>query len=159
MTMSTIRAALAFAMVAAPLLAQQPEGFPPRDPESWTVAGTAKVFCSAIFVSGRDSAETRSHLSAYFLGPKVDSITTIRIDRRRKSVQLTLANRVTREARFYGDQGCVIQQPGKDSVYFRPVRVVSALPDAAKTPWPMGDVLPGTPLPVRIDTAKLRMAT
>ena len=157
--MSTFRTALALAIVAAPLLAQQKEGFPPSDPESWTVAGTAKVFCSAIFVSGRDSAEVRPHLSAYFLGPRIDSLSKILIDRRRKSVQLTLANRVTREARHYGDQGCVIQQPGKDSVYFKPVRVVSALPDAAKTPWPMGDVLPGTPLPLGIDTAKLRMAT
>jgi CubicO group peptidase (beta-lactamase class C family) len=154
-----IRTALALAFVAVPALAQQREGFPSNDPESWRVAGTAKVFCSAIFVSGRDSAETRSHLSAYFLGPKVDSITKIQIDRRRKSVTLTLADRITREARAYGDQGCVIHQPGRDSVYFRPVRVVSALPDAASLPWPMGDVLPNSPPPAAIDTAKLRLAT
>lgn len=150
---------LALLLLAEQASAQQREGFPPDDPDSWDVAGTAKVFCSAIFVSGRDSAEVRPHLSAYFLGPKIDSLTKILIDRRRQSVRLTLANRLTREARYYGDQGCVIQQPGTDSVYFRPVRVVSGLPDAATTPWPMGDVLPKAPLPAHVDTAKLRMAT
>src|SRR5687768_9858419 len=87
-------------LLAAPLaasLAQQPEGFPPNDPESWRLAGTAKVFCSAIFVSGRDSAEVRDHISRYFLGPNVDSLTSVRIDRQRKLVRLTLANRTTRE--------------------------------------------------------------
>src|SRR5215213_2226658 len=88
--------------------AQQQEGFPPNDPDSWTTAGTAKIFCSGLFVSGRDSAEVRSHLNNYFLGRKVDSITAIDIDRSRKLVRLTLANRVTREAKLYGDQGCVI---------------------------------------------------
>jgi len=142
---------------AAPF-AQQPEGFPPNNPESWRLAGTAKVFCSAIFVSGRDSVEVRDHISRYFLGPSVDSLTSVLIDRQRNLVRLTLANRTTREAKMYGDQGCVIHQPGKDTVYFKPVRVTTALPDASTMPWPMGDVLPGTPLPVEIDTAKLRLA-
>jgi CubicO group peptidase (beta-lactamase class C family) len=152
----TLRA-LALVTPAA-LLAQQPEGFPPNDPDSWRVAGTAKVFCSALFVSGRDSAEARDHLSAYFLGARLDSLTAIQIDRRRQLVRLTLANRLTREAKRYGDQGCVIHQPGKDSVYFKPVRVTTQLADAATLAWPMGDVLPATPLPAEIDTAKLRQA-
>jgi CubicO group peptidase (beta-lactamase class C family) len=53
----------------------------------------------------------------------------------------------------------VIHQPGKDSVYFTPVRVTTSLPDASTMPWPMGDLLPDTPLPAPIDTAKLRAAT
>ncbi|MEX2153468.1 MAG: serine hydrolase [Gemmatimonadaceae bacterium] len=152
---------LVLLMLVTPLavsLAQQKEGFPPDDPQSWRVAGTAKVFCSALFVSGRDSAEARDRLSRYFLGPKLDSLSTVYIDRQRKLVRLTLANRTTREAKMYGDQGCVIHQPGKDTVYFKPVRVTSALPDASTMPWPMGDVLPSAPLPAEIDTAKLRMA-
>ena len=139
--------------------AQQREGFPPDSPESWRVAGTAKVFCSALFVSGRDSAEAHAHLAGYFLGPKLDSISTIRVDRSRRLVRITLANRVTREAKQYGDQGCVIHQPGKDSVYFTPTRVATTLPDASTMPWPMGDVLPTTPLPADLDTARLRQAT
>jgi CubicO group peptidase (beta-lactamase class C family) len=153
-----LKSSLLLASFTGALLAQQKEGFPPDNPDSWRLAGTAKVFCSAVFVSGRDSAEVRNHISAYFLGPKLDSITSIQIDRQRKLVRLTLANRITREAKQYGDQGCVIHQPGKDTVYFKPVRVATRLPDASTMPWPMGDVLPTTPLPAQIDTAKLRKA-
>jgi CubicO group peptidase (beta-lactamase class C family) len=133
-------------------------GFPPNDPQSWTLAGTAKIFCSALFVSGRDEREARAHLTPYFLGASIDSITNVQIDRQRKLVRLTLAHRITREAKFYGDQGCIIHQPGRDTVFFTPVRVTSALPDASTMPWPMGDVLPTTPLPADIDTVKLRQA-
>ena len=56
-------------------------GFPPNDPDSWRVAGTAKILCSALFVSGRDSAEALAHVTPYFLGPKVDSITRFAVDR------------------------------------------------------------------------------
>lgn len=133
-------------------------GFPPNDPQSWRLAGTAKVLCSSLFVSGRDEREARAHLTPYFLGASMDSITNVQIDRQRKLVRLTLANRITREAQLYGDQGCVIHQPGRDSVFFTPVRVTSALPDAATMPWPMGDVLSTAPLPAEIDTVKLREA-
>jgi CubicO group peptidase (beta-lactamase class C family) len=157
-------AALRHTVIVALLLAAsrstssaQP-GFPPNDPDSWRVAGTAKILCSALFVSGRDSAEARAHVTPYFLGNKIDSITKFEVDRVRKLVRLTVADRITREAKVYGDQGCIIHQPGRDSVFFRPTRVNSMLPDAATTPWPMGDVLPTTPLPAGIDTAKLRTA-
>jgi CubicO group peptidase (beta-lactamase class C family) len=147
------------ALLAAPLaISRAQPGFPPDDPDSWRVAGTAKVLCSALFVSGRNEGEARSHVAPYFLGPKLDSITTFHVDRQRKLVRLTLANRITREAKMYGDQGCVIHQPGKDTVFFKPVRVTTTLPDASTIPWPMGDVLPAGPLPAEIDTAKLRQA-
>lgn len=144
-------------LVSAARIEAQP-GYPPDNPESWRVAGTAKVLCSALFVSGRDEREARAHLSAYFLGDKVDSISKVEVDRTRKLVRITLAGRTTREAKFYGDQGCVIHQPGRDSVYFTPVRVTSALPPAATTPWPMGDRLSNSPLPAGIDSAKVRQA-
>ncbi|MEJ7810737.1 MAG: serine hydrolase [Gemmatimonadaceae bacterium] len=152
-------AALALLLSAAPLgssLAQP--GFPPNDPDSWRTAGTAKVLCSALFVSGRDQAEAISHVAPYFLGAKLDSVTKIDVDRARKLVRLTLANRLTREAKYYGDQGCIIHQPGRDTVFFVPVKVTTTLPPAATLPWPMGDLLPGTPLPADVDTTKLRQA-
>jgi CubicO group peptidase (beta-lactamase class C family) len=154
-----IRCSLAALTLALPFVASgaQP-GFPPDDPDSWRVAGTAKVLCSALFVSGRDSAEARRNVSAYFLGSKLDSISAFEVDRRRRLVRLTLANRITREAKLYGDQGCVIHQPGRDTVHFTPVPVRSRLADAATLPWPMGDVLPAGPPPAGIDTVKLREA-
>jgi CubicO group peptidase (beta-lactamase class C family) len=150
-------AALTLVALASTLEAQP--GFPPNDPDSWRVAGTAKILCSAVFVSNRDSAEARAHVTTYFLGNKIDSITKFEIDRRKKLVRLTVADRITREAKLYGDQGCIIHQPGRDSIYFKPLAVTTRLPGATTTPWPMGDVLPNTPLPADIDTAKIRQAT
>ena len=71
---------------------------------------------------------------------------------------MTLASRITREAKLYGDQGCVIHQPGRDSVFFKPVTVTTTLPAASTMPWPMGDVIPDLPLPAEINAAKLREA-
>lgn len=135
-------------------LSAQP-GFPPDNPDSWKLAGTAKVLCSALFVSGREQAEARRNVADYFLREKLDSLTEFHVDRQRRLVRLTLANRITRQAKQYGDQGCVIHQPGKDTVSFKPVRVATTLGDAATTPWPMGDLLPSTPI-TGIDTAMLR---
>jgi CubicO group peptidase (beta-lactamase class C family) len=133
-------------------------GFPPNDPESWVTAATAKIYCSALFVSGREPGEARSHLTGYFLGPKLDSISKVQVLPDDKIVRVTLAGRVTREAKYYGDQGCIIHQPGKDTIYFKPVAAASKLPPAESMDWPMGDRLPNTPLPAEIDTAKLRQA-
>jgi CubicO group peptidase (beta-lactamase class C family) len=152
---SLIVAALA---LGCPAHAVAQPGLPPDDPESWRVAGTAKVLCSALFVSGRDEVEARSHVAGYFLGPQLDSITQVRVDRDRQLVSVTVADRTTREAKRYGDQGCVIHQPGRDSVHFTPVPVRSTLPDAATTRWPMGDSLALDPTPRGIDTVKLREA-
>ncbi len=133
-------------------------GFPPGDPDSWKLAGTAKVLCSALFVSGRELNEARTNLLDYFLREKLDSITDVQVQLTRKLVRVTLAGRITRDAKYYGDQGCIIHQPGRDSVFFTPVRVTSKLPDAATTPWPMGDLLPDQPPTAGLDTARLRAA-
>jgi CubicO group peptidase (beta-lactamase class C family) len=149
------RILLALLCLSARLEAQP--GMPPNDPDSWRVAGTAKVLCSALFVSGRRLGEAIDHVADYFLGPRLDSISDVHVDRSRGLVRLTVAGRVTREAKRYGDQGCVIHQPGRDSVFFTPVKVTSALPDAATRPWPMGDLLPNEPVP-GLDTAAMRRA-
>lgn len=150
------RAVLALLFCAGPLAAQP--GFPPNDPDSWNTAAAAKIYCSALFVSGRDPEEARQHLTGYFLGPKIDSITHIEVDRTRKVVGVTLANRISRKAKFYGDQGCIIHQPGKDTIYFTPVKASTSLPPAESMDWPMGDRAPNAPLPADIDTVKLRQA-
>jgi hypothetical protein len=132
-------------------------GFPPDNPDSWRTAGSAKILCSALFVSGRDEAEATRNLTGYFIGNKRDSL-TFEVDRAKKTVRATLANRLTREAHYYGDQGCIINQPGKDTMYFKPVRVTSSLPPAATTDWPMGDRNAVAAPAAGVDTAKLRQA-
>src|SRR5262245_46346595 len=101
---------LAIAIATSQLFAQP--GCPPDDPDSWRTAGTAKIICSALFVSGRQQDEAVAHVTNYFIGNKVDSL-SVSVDRARRIVRLTLANRITREAKYYGDQGCIIHQPGR----------------------------------------------
>ena len=79
------------------------------------------------------------------------------LDRQAKRFSATMKG-VTRTAAFYGDQGCVIHPEGRDRVYFTPVPVRSLLPDAAKTPWPMGDAPSGKPYPKHLDRAKVAAA-
>src|SRR6185503_6156697 len=95
-TIRKARARMLLPLSAAPLgVSGAQPGFPPNSPDSWRVAGTAKVLCSAIFVSERDPAEARAHLAGYFLGPLIDSITDVRVDRQRRLVRLTVANRLS----------------------------------------------------------------
>ena len=125
---------------------------PPGTPPELGIAGYAKILCSAVFVSGRDPAEAVRN-SGFFMLAEADrdAITDITVDRRRRVVHMTLRDTLTRTAKYYGDQGCVIHPMGEDSVHFRPVPVETTLPDAMTQEWPMGDVLPDDPLPAEID--------
>jgi CubicO group peptidase (beta-lactamase class C family) len=80
------------------------------------------------------------------------------IDRDAKLARTSFGN-VTREARYYGDQGCIIQNPEKPGIHFKPVAVKSQLPDASTQAWPMGDRADTSALPPGIDRAKLNAAT
>ncbi len=130
-------------------------GQEPRRRSDFGVMGTAKVLCSAVFVSERDLDEALIDSASGFL-PEHDwqqlvsretgnSDAEIRLDRQDRSVSVTLHGYKGR-ARYYGDQGCVILPPGYDDVFFEPVAVRTTLPDAAAQQWPMGDRLPSRPL-------------
>jgi CubicO group peptidase (beta-lactamase class C family) len=108
-------------------------------PVSLGAASYAKILCSGVFVSGRDEAEIQQN-SAYFLMTEPDrkKPVTAEVDRTAKRVRVTVGG-VTRQAAFYGDQGCVIHPVDHDGIHFTPVPVRTTLPDAASQPWPMGD--------------------
>ena len=136
--------------------ARQPSAYAPSGtPIELGLAGYAKVLCSAIYVSGRDPNEAAKN-SGFFMMPEgqADKVTWT-VDRDAKIIRMTLGD-VTREAKFYGDQGCIIQAPGKPGIHFKPVKVTTELPDAAGQPWPMGDRVDGTAS--GIDQAKLTAA-
>jgi CubicO group peptidase (beta-lactamase class C family) len=132
---------------------------PPGTPAELGIAGYAKVLCSAVFVSGREPDEAARN-SGFFMLAEADRdrITEITVDRKGQLVHMTLSDTITRTAKFYGDQGCVIHPQGQDSVFFSPVPVETALPDAMSQDWPMGDRLPGEPLPPEVDQEKLAAA-
>ncbi|HEV1285275.1 MAG TPA: serine hydrolase [Bryobacteraceae bacterium] len=111
-------------------------GQPVGTPVELGLAGYAKVLCSAVFVSYREPAEA-FHNSGYWMMPndKQDGITYV-VDREAKVVRIT-RDGITRSAKFYGDQGCIIQK--EEGIHFTPVAVKTRLPDADSQPWPMGD--------------------
>jgi CubicO group peptidase (beta-lactamase class C family) len=126
-------------------------------PTELGLAGYAKILCSAVFVSGRDADEGAKN-SAYWMMPAAEQDKVVwTVDRAQKLVHASFGG-IMREASFYGDQGCIIHPPGKTGIFFTPVTVKSALPDAATESWPMGDRPDTTPFPAGIDRAKIDAA-
>ena len=122
------------------------------------LAGYAKVLCSGVFVSGR-APEDVARGSAYFFMPRAEQDQVKwTVDRDAKLARASLGD-ITREARYYGDQGCIIQNPEKPGIHFKPVAVKTQLPDANSQAWPMGDRADATPWPAGIDRAKVDAAT
>src|SRR5438094_1232865 len=138
---------------ARPASAFAPEG----TPISLGLAGYAKVLCSAVFVSGREPAEAFKN-SGFFLFPDDQRAgVTYAVDRDKKLVRMTHGT-ITRTAKFYGDQGCIIHPQDHDGIYFSPVAVKTRLPDAASQRWPMGDA-PATDAPATgIDRVRVAKA-
>ncbi len=128
---------------------------PVQSPTSLGAASYAKIVCSAVFVSGRDAEEAKRN-SAFFLMPAHDRTAAVKteIDRVRKAVQVTVRD-VTRTARFYGDQGCIIHPEGHDGIHFTPVPIKTTLPDASTQPWPMGDAPTKAQWPKGLDKARM----
>lgn len=141
-----VRQVAAALLVAATTIAAQAIPGPQGTHTENGLAGFAKILCSGIFVSGR-APEDVAQGSAYFFMPAAErDKVTYAVDRDSRAARATHGG-ITREARFYGDQGCVIQHPAKPGVHFTPVAVRSTLPGAMSQDWPMGDREPMAPLP------------
>jgi len=121
------------------------------------LAGFAKILCSGVFVSGRTPEDT-VHGSAYFFMPAAErDKVTWTVDREARLVRASSSG-ITREARFHGDQGCIIENPAKPGIHFKPVKVSTTLPDAMSQSWPMGDRADAAPFPAGVDRAKIDAA-
>ncbi|HEY1912786.1 MAG TPA: serine hydrolase [Vicinamibacterales bacterium] len=144
---------------AAPLELPTPYEPPPGDPLEHNTSGYAKTMCSAVFITGLDP-DVAAESVGYFTGPYAARKLVGKpvVDREKKEVRITLPSNVTVTARYFGSQGCIALPRGSDDVFFKPVAVPRNLPDAKTTPWPMGDVLPATPLPSGVDAGKLTRA-
>lgn len=136
------------------------EWTPPRGNALWhQTAGFAKTMCSNIFYAGLEPADAAENLGG-FTSPftqrsfVVDTV----VDRAKKEVRLTLADGTVRVARVTKGQGCVALPIGVDTVYFKPSDVRPKLPDASRTPWPMGDVVAAAAWPAGVDSAKFAAA-
>lgn len=155
-----MRTLIAILFAGAALLGQadtRPAQYRPQGtPLELGLAAYAKVLCSAVFVSGRDPKEAAQHSGLFLMPSQEEALkATWNVDRDRKIVRMSLAG-VTREAGFYGDQGCIIHKTSPP-IFFTPVAVKTTLPDAASQAWPMGDLVVGD-VDTGIDRAKLAAA-
>ena len=132
---------------------------PPGDPMEHYASGYAKIMCSAVFVTGLDPAFAAESVG-YFTAPYAEraKLGTPRIDRAKRTVQVTMPNGTVRTAKQVGSQGCVTLPAGRTDVLFKPSVVKSGLPDPKTQPWPMGDMLPAGDLPAEIDKTKVQEA-
>jgi len=132
---------------------------PPGDSLSHHISGFAKTLCSAVFVTGLD-ADFAAENVGFFSGPYEyrDQVVRREIDNDGRRVHLTLPDGVVRTAKLNGDHGCVTLPIGAEDVFFEPVDIRSNVPVADATVWPMGDVLPDTPVPDEIDLDTVREA-
>jgi CubicO group peptidase (beta-lactamase class C family) len=156
---AALAALVAVAALAHTPRAQQAQGIPgPQGTHTENgLAGYAKILCSGVFVSGR-APEDVARGSAYFFMPQAEQDKVQwTIDRETKLARASLGS-ITREARYYGDQGCIIQNPLKPGIHFTPTPVRSALPAAGTQAWPMGDRVDPAPFPAGVDRAKLDAA-
>ena len=134
--------------------AMAPEGITPIE---LGLAGYAKVLCSAVFVSGREPAEAFKNSGYFLLEDDQRGGVTYAVDRDQKLVRMT-KGALTRTAKLYGDQGCIIHQQNHDGIYFTPVPVKTRLPDAASQPWPMGDAPSKTQSSTGVDRGRVEKA-
>lgn len=144
---------------AAKFELKTPYKAPPGDALSHNTAGFAKIMCSAVFITGL-TPEFAAENVGYFTAPFSERAKVEKpiIDYKNKSVSIMLPNGITRTAIYTGDQGCVCLPEGKNSLYFKPVKVLQNLPDVATTAWPMGDMLPTNEMPSNIDMSKIKQA-
>lgn len=130
---------------------------PPGEKIEHYASGYAKILCTAVFVSGLDPAFAMENVG-YFTAPYESraQLGTPRIERQKRTVEVTMPNGVVRVAKQVGSQGCVTLPIGKTDVFFKPSTVKRVLPDPTTQPWPMGDKLTGGPPPEGVDTAKVQ---
>src|SRR5687767_7695443 len=161
MKRSTIAGTLLALGVAAVLQATQSQPAPipgPRGTHTENgLAGFAKILCSGVFVSGR-APEDVARGSAYFFVPRAEQAKVEwKVDRDGRRAQASLGE-ITREARYYGDQGCIIENPEKPGIHFTPVAVTTTLPGGDSQPWPMGDRVEPSSSDAAVDKTKLEGA-
>ncbi len=133
---------------------------PPGDPLTHFTVAYAKLMCSAVFVSGMEPdfarATTGDGNALAAVAHRAKAGVPV-VDRKRREVRVTTKSGITRTARYIGDQGCVSIPEGAGGIAFKPKPVPRRLPDAAKTAWPMGDVV-APDAANGLDAAKLKAA-
>ena len=125
---------------------------PPGDSLAHHTGGFAKTMCSAVFITGLDP-EFAAENVGYFTGPYQyrSLVGKPVIDYDNKAVHIDLPDGTRRTAIYTGGQGCVCLPIGSEKLMFEPKNIVSSLPDASTTPWPLGNDTSGEDFPEELD--------
>ena len=131
--------ALGVALALAPGAAAQDQAY---GLESRAAIG-AHHLCSGLWVVGRVTKRSADEIVAQDVAPfrdfSWDQSFSYVVDEAKRTVTVRGAGSSARMAKFNGDQGCAILPRGESDIRFKPVAVPRNLPDAATTPWPLGD--------------------
>jgi CubicO group peptidase (beta-lactamase class C family) len=132
---------------------------PPGEKIEHYASGYAKIMCTAVFVTGLDPAFAAENVG-YFTAPYAEraKLGTPKIDRQKRTVEVTMPNGTVRVAKQVGSQGCITLPIGKTDVFFTPSLVTPKLPDPKTTSGPMGDAPASGPSPGGVDAAKVQQA-
>jgi CubicO group peptidase (beta-lactamase class C family) len=104
----------------------------------------AHHICSGLWVVGRVTKRSADEIVAEDIAPfrdfSWDKSFSFTVDESKRTVTVRGPGIPARMAKFNGDQGCSILPRGESDIHFKPIAVTRNLPDAATTPWPMGDL-------------------
>lgn len=127
------------------------------DQLDYSLGFATKLLCSGVFVGGRDPQDfVHNDLHAPY-GFDLNDL-DISIDRQTSRVTLSLPDGHSRTAVYNQGLGCTLLPGGEESVFFQPVEVASALPNAGTLDWPMGDGKAGESVSSGVDRDKLEAA-
>lgn len=100
---------------------------PQGTPLQLGLAGSAKVFCSALFVSGRKPEEAIVHSLSMFLPAEAHPHVKPEVDWQKKTTTLVYGDTLRRSATYHGDCGCI-------SI---PIKVCGLNRPLSRQPYPM----------------------
>ncbi len=99
----------------------------------------AKVFCTAVFESGREPEEAFANSNGLLLPPELQPHVRYTVEEEARRTILTIGDSISRVATYFNDQGCILDV--EKGLFFEPKPVVTSLPPGDDQPWPMGDIV------------------
>jgi CubicO group peptidase (beta-lactamase class C family) len=122
----------------------------------------AHHLCSGLWVIGKIYKRSPQQILAQDIAPfkmfSWDPQFKYDVDSEHRNVTVQMAGIPPRTARYNDDQGCSIMPRGETELHFKPTPVPRNLPDAAKQPWPMGDLDATTAVPgVKADVVNVAL--
>lgn len=97
----------------------------------------AKCLCTAVFESKRNPEEAFKNSNGLTIEEEFMPFVSYEIDYDNRKATVFMGDSIKRIASYVGDQGCILDI--EKGLYFKPVKVISALPSADSMDWPMGD--------------------